>query len=260
MLRALSVGILSIFISACGTAIQKEELTGCEHPSGWCKEIRETAVKTYLYAQMSSNTYEDSKPFILPAQYRLVKTVPNDSIGFAYNIYEELQNGKVIKVIVAFRGTEDFTDWWYGNFQRKQNQAGLDLIDSLRKTSTEDVALVVTGHSLGGGISTEISLKRKNVKSFVFNPSPNFEAGDKPEVNERLSIVEYGEGLKLARMPGREATQMYTSIGCSKGGPIGQHAQLKLSTCLTQIAAIESAEAKKSLEVNNLPDRFSIKN
>ena len=133
---AIGVGLLS----ACTTTNStKEELTGCDHHSGWCDQIRDTAAETYLYAQMSTNTYRDGFQFKLPGEFVLIEKVDNDSIGFAYSIYERSSDNLTI---IALRGTEGFKDWWYGNLLRKQNSRGIELFDEIRASKGTDAKIV----------------------------------------------------------------------------------------------------------------------
>ena len=109
---------------------------------------------------------------------------------------------------------------------------------------------------LGGGIAINISLKRKGVDVYVFNTSPHFFWDGDIEENNRQSVVEYGEVNKVLRALLPEATQKYTSLDCiSKGNPIYQHAQIKLASCLTKIAAIDSPEIKILWQNENAASR-----
>ena len=243
------VGLL--LLAGCSTTkTTKLELTGCDHPSKWCDQIRNTAEESFVYAQIASNTYDDGYQFVLPDDYVLIIKQDNDSIGFAYSIYE---NKSESKLILSFRGTEgfDFPDWFFGNLLGLQNDRGLELFDQI-KVENPNKKIIVTGHSLGGGIALEVSLQREDADAYVFNTSPRFGAGGHRIENKRVSIVEHGEFLKAFRAPSREASQTYTSIGCTSGGPITQHEQARLAECLTQIAATQSEEAKSSLAANGL--------
>lgn len=247
--------------SAMDGTVKREQvaLTGCSHPSGWCQEIRDTAEEAYIYAQMASNTYNDGKMFELPPGYTNPTNEGNDAIGFAYSVFEKRTNGTLDSVIISYRGTEgfDWADWWHGNIRKQQNARGLDVFDTVKGNTPPGVNMVVISHSLGGGIALEVSLKREHVDAYVFNTSPRFTADGYDIENKRVSIVENGEILKALRGPSREATQKYTSIGCSSGGPLTQHEQAKLATCLTQIAATQSDAAKASLVRNNIQRYFS---
>ena len=68
------ITILFAVIAGCtSTSITKKELTGCDHPSGWCKEIRDTAQESFIYAQMATNAYGEKAQFKLPKKYSLIK-------------------------------------------------------------------------------------------------------------------------------------------------------------------------------------------
>jgi hypothetical protein len=183
----------------------------------------------------------------------------NDEIGFAYTVFGRRVNGKVREIIIAYRGTENLADWWYGNIRSDQNLRGHELYKKWRKKADamgRDVKVTVTGHSLGGAISTYISLREKGANSYVFNTSPRFRrpAGEIPD-NDRESVVEFGEVLKVLRIFGKEPTQNYVSIGASKGGPITQHSMRRLAEALTAAAAWENCAARESLARNNIkPD------
>lgn len=245
----------TLLILSCNSTRSATDLN-CTHPSGWCDEIIDTATEAYLYAQMATNTYGDSV-FTLPSHIKLIQAKDNDRIGFAYSIYENINSNQKI---ISFRGTENFRDWWYGNLLKRQNRSGLALFDSVRSSLADSSNIIVTGHSLGGAIALEISLKRKFADTYVFNTSPRFSKNGHSIQNKRISIVEHGEILKALRAPASEATQTYTSIGCSSGGFISQHEQAKLAVCLTRIAALESEQAKLSLKENKLDQIFTEKN
>jgi len=262
MFFRVSILLLIIMTSSCASRVLVPQ-TGMDHSTGCSDQTRAKAKETYLYAQMSSNTYLDRKKFVLPRGYALEVQNPNDDIGFAYSIYNKRDGSEVKEVIISYRGTEGFfsKDMWYGNILACQNKSGLKLYDEVREKTDKSIPITLIGHSLGGGIALDVSLKRDNVNTFVFNTSPRFFA-DKDDVkeNNRDSVVEYGEINKLFRLLGREATQTYTSINCiSHGSPVYQHSQRQLSECLTKIAAIEDEEAKKSLVDNYLSPNIKCK-
>ncbi|AZZ96012.1 DUF2974 domain-containing protein [Pseudoalteromonas sp. R3] len=248
-MKILVIVVTLAILFGCTTTSKNVTLVDCDHPSGWCEQIRNTAQEAFVFAQMSHNVYQDDFQFSLPTKYSAVEHSDNDAIGFAYSIYEDTDTNTVILV---FRGTEDITDWWYGNFLGWQNESALELFDQQKSQYPEGTKFIVTGHSLGGAIALEISLKREHVDTYVFNTSPRFRFGEQVYENKRVSIVENGEILKLFRAPAPEATQTYTSLGCSSGGPLSQHEQSKLAVCLTKIAASQSAMAIESLNSNNI--------
>jgi hypothetical protein len=238
----------SILITSCN-CYRKIPLTDCEHPSGWCKEIRDLAAHSWKYAQLSKNVYNKTYSYNVDDYFETIQTYENKNISF----YAVLFRDKVTnEFVLVFRGTDSAKDFKTGNnpFYQQQNIYGLEIYDEIKKKHNPE-KMCVAGHSLGGGIAINISLNRENVKAYSFNGSPVFKNKLNFD-NPRYSIVEYGEILKLPRIFGSEATQEYTSIGCSKGDPIKQHDMQSLANCLTRIATIEDPEALKSLEKNNI--------
>jgi len=252
LVRLIFAAALFLLTSSC-THWERVELTGYEHPSGWADQIRTAAAEAYPYAQMSNNAYADGPRYDLGPNFTNPQNLPNDQLGFAYSTFERRQSGRLVEVIIAFRGTEGVVsrDMLCGNLLACQNAEGLRVYDRIRAAHDQSVDVNVTGHSLGGGIATHVSLQRPNVKSYIFNASPRFRANGPIPDNRRVSIVERGELLKVFRAPGREAPQTYISINCTPGfGPIGQHSIRALADCLTQIAAWQIPEARASLVRN----------
>ena len=227
----------------------KIKLTGCDHPSKWCNEIRNIANKSWKYSQLCKNVYCQPFTFDLNDHYEKIQDFENKQIDFFSSLYKDKQNNEYVLV---FRGTDSFEDFKTGNnpFKAEQNEYALKIFDDAKNQYNFDKC-IVTGHSLGGGIAMHISLNRENVTAYSFNGSPVF-INNNNFSNERFSIVENGEILKIVRLFGREADQLYTSIGCSKGDPITQHDMKNLAICLTKIAAVETHDAKKSLELNSI--------
>ena len=243
----LFISVISLFaiLSSC---VSRRTLTDCDHPSGWCKEIRDISGKSWKYAQLSKNVYNKPFQFNLDKYFEKLEDFENPNIDFFATLYREKSSGNYIFV---FRGTDSPKDFRTGNnpFNQKQNKYGLKVFDSA-KVKYQFKECVVAGHSLGGGISIHISLNRENVTAFTFNRSPVFRNKNNFK-NDRYTIVETGEILKIPRLIGREPNQLYTKIGCSKGGPIAQHDMQKLAECLTKIASYEDEEAKESLQYLN---------
>lgn len=255
MLRTVAGLILLLTTSAC-MHLRPTPLTYTDQ-SGWADQIEDDAVEAYPYAQMSLNAYGDPRDhYELGPNFTNPENADNDRLGFAYSLFERRQDGRLVEVIIAFRGTEldDARDMVHGNLAGRQNPVGLDLYDRIwRRPEYARIPITVTGHSLGGGIATYVSLRRPGANAYVFNSSPRFSrSGPIPE-NRRLSIVERGEILKLTRALAREAPQTYVSINCVPGfGPIYQHGIRLLGDCLTQIAAWRQGGAKESLRRNHI--------
>lgn len=255
-MKKLFLCLTCLILLGCGSS-RRVKLTGCDHPSGWCNEIRDLSAKSWKYAQLSKNVYNDPFKYDVSNWFEEIQTFENKDLDF----YAVLFIDKITEEpVLVFRGTDSARDFVTGNnpFKQKQNDHALAIYDKLKEKYT-DKDFIVAGHSLGGGIAIHISLNKEKVTAFSFNGSPVFRNRKKIE-NIRYSIVENGEILKAVRAPGREAKQLYTSIGCSKGDPIAQHDMQKLATCLTQIGATEDKSAKTSLNINKLEDKYSDKN
>ncbi len=226
-------------------------LTGCDHYSGWSDQVRELANHSWVYAQLSQNVYHGEYTYELGDRFQLVSEYPDHELDFYASLFHDLRDGEYVLV---FRGTDTPEDWVTGNNPMSPRQAehALRLYDSARNDLGLD-PMAVAGHSLGGGLAIHVSLNRPVIAAYSFNGSPVFRQLGEPVENERYSIAEYGEILKIGRIFGREATQQYTSIDCTEDRLWwGQHGMQLLATCLTQIAAIAESEAMASLVRNGI--------
>lgn len=253
--------ILAAMLAACLAACthnQRVRLTDDAHPSGWHREVRATAGTTWEYAQMATNAYADHDRFLLGPNLALRHDREDAGAGFAYSVFERRSGERIVEIVIAYRGTqfefpEIWDDIWYGNILTHQNRRGLEVYDLWRAHVDPAIPISVTGHSLGGGIATYVSLCRPRVDTYIFNSSPRFRRCGRAVFNRRYAVVEHGEPLKAARLFGREATQTYTSVGCTnQAGPRWQHSIRRLAECLTRIAAWESPAARASLLRNGL--------
>jgi len=111
-------------------------------------------------------------PDQLPQELNMVgeQLVDNKS-GFHAAIYKQGQ-GADASYVVAFRGTENATDWKTNaasgaGFETKQFTMANDLVEHMvQQVGSENV--VVTGHSLGGGLANYAAMKNE-VHSTAFN-------------------------------------------------------------------------------------------
>ena len=250
----------------------KENLNGrvtlddCGHPSGACRQIRETARESYLFAQIATNAYNESSDFELGPRVKgpLNKSI-DDKTGFGAQLYYLNTDAGERACVIAYRGTDFFSlqDWVFGNLFDVQYQQGLDYYKKIRESERQKsepcTQFYVVGHSLGGAIATHVSLWEADVAAFIFNNSPRLRRG--PITNKRVAVSQYGEVLAVLRRPFINAGGTYTMINCKKGNPISRHAMRPLAECLTEIAAADSTldqlgMARASAELNLLkPDR-----
>jgi pimeloyl-ACP methyl ester carboxylesterase len=208
---------------------------------------------------MATNAYVSSDDFQLGPDIKPLLHVDNDKKGFAYSLFQRRRADGSAEIVIAFRGTE-FThanDWIFGNILGKQNPRGLRVYDTI--DAKTDLPITVTGHSLGGAIAAYVSLRRAPVPTYVFNSSPRFSRNGAEPPNRRLSIVEYGEALKVGRIFGREPTQTYVSVNCTPGmNAFKGHGMRRLAICLTRMAAWHDAAARESLDLNKLAWPFGL--
>ena len=53
-MKIIIIGLSLLLASCCTT---RSQLTGFDHYSGWCNEIRNVSDKSWKYAQLSKNVY-----------------------------------------------------------------------------------------------------------------------------------------------------------------------------------------------------------
>ncbi|WP_316923380.1 Mbeg1-like protein [Pseudomonas sp. zfem002] len=252
--KGIASVLLVILASLVGcTNSSQVKQAGRDHSSGWSDQIRSLASHSVGPAQLAYNVYKDADQFDVSGRYRWVRDFEEKRMGFFASLYKENDQENYI---LAFRGTDSLADFKSGNnpiFQR-QNGYALAVFDQVRDLYSPR-EITVVGHSLGGGIAIHVSLNRANVKAYSFNGSPVFHSDGPPFKNERYSIVEYGDPLKLGRILGREATQLYTSVGCTnKKNPFSQHAMKLLANCLITMASYENhSSTREGVQVLQKP-------
>lgn len=174
----------------------------------------ELAEKYALYAMMSSNAYHDKNRTYFPIEklgWQRVdrKGRPTDKNSYSpkwlgkifsnlqYDIWENKNSNTTV---IAFKGTDEKIDWFTGNLG-----AGISIqYKSAKKHVRKYIkkhrkrTIILTGHSLGGGLAISVSLWLPNkLKAVVFNPSPRLYDGfgDHNQVGERIAIYQNGDIL-----------------------------------------------------------------
>lgn len=166
-----------------------------------------------IYAMLSANTYEKKVGRVrfdlsqlgwvrvdLDGEPTEEPTKEHKLSGLVYDIYEKIGTNKVV---FAFRGTDNKKDYLTANlaippFNFQYRQARKAVGKYLSENSQKNV--VVTGHSLGGGLALSVSVHH-GVKAFTFDPSPRiFDGiGDMHEPAERVIVYQQGEILQKFR-------------------------------------------------------------
>ena len=191
----------------------------------------EVAAKFAIYSLLSANCYHkpESKRITFPVKelgWQLVDLEGNPtnqaskvikSSGLAYDIYKQ---DAADDVIFAFRGTEDYKDFLWANFTippfNVQYKQALKAVETcIAKYGNKDIGhgnIVVTGHSLGGGLALCASV-HYGLRAVIFNPSPRvFDgSGNHQEEAERIVFFERGEILDIVRKIWRKDNEVIKS-------------------------------------------------
>ncbi len=215
--------LISIFILAsCSKEIVKEEITQkeksipteyiCDSDKDYIKikqyneEHLSMAKEAAIYAMFANNAYKPtSRPhFNLPKEWKKVSVFNKGISGLYYEVYERSENNLLTEVVIAFRGTENKWDWMTGNiFGGQYNVVDKHLPSALEKYKDKSISIVVTGHSLGGGLALHASMAFEGItKAYGFDPSPRVHVKmDNRLPNYRVIIWEDGEVLEKVRKP-----------------------------------------------------------
>ncbi|MEP0391575.1 MAG: hypothetical protein ABJ205_13220 [Erythrobacter sp.] len=182
--------------------------------------------------------------------------------GFGYALFNqfapgtsELENRQPIARVLAFRGTDfdGFSDIFYGSLRNDQINLAVETFAAEAARFDDSVPWVVTGHSLGGALATEVSVANPQVRAFMFNTSP-FYGGDAMSNDVRRTVFnERGELLRrFAKFKSAPAAEVYT-INCRPGASaIKKHSMRLLADCLTWIAAYADKDALQMVETQGV--------
>jgi hypothetical protein len=183
--------VFTIFLASCATNPTQDH------------NAETTLKERAVLAMMAANAYQDIDDLRFPLEkigWNLVYSV-SDYSGLSYDILEHV-NGK--NVIFAFRGTEfwDLGDWFTNIFivSFQPENAYNALINYKIKYPYKNI--VLTGHSLGGGLAIGMSL-RLGLDAVAFDPSPRLFDGfgfwGYNKYAKRVEINQEGEILEASR-------------------------------------------------------------
>ena len=266
------VPLLSVLtLSACATLpdISQSRSPCRDEPGGWCSFVREAAVEAYPFAIASLQAYvgdDDIYAYPLPMLERLERlpiAEEDERKGFGYEIFALYTEGtsedperQPFARILAFRGTDfdGLTDIFYGSLRDDQIEIALDTYEAEAARFPADLPWIVTGHSLGGALATEVSVAHPQVHAYMFNTSPFYRGEAMTNDMQRTVFNERGELLRrFARGKPAPAGDVFT-INCRPAkGIITKHRIRLLADCITWIAAYSRQDAYDLVLAQEIP-------
>lgn len=246
------------------------------------------AKRSFPYAIAAERAYERNEnefepiPFPDESKWKLVSNSnPQEArLGFYAKAWVHTQASGENEVVIAFRGTQfsEIPDWTRGNLTtlrlfpwRTQYDAALDYVrDTLRNPECAGLRLVLTGHSLGGGLAEYCQRFIKGSIAIVFAPSPNqgrifsIGAGGVLPDKDVLRVFENGEILRYLRWfalvfnrvndDGIVRGQSARWLNFTQKGVIGDHAMGPFANNLVRLSALHFNEDARRV-LNQIADR-----
>lgn len=166
------------------------------------------AARAWPYALMASNVYRDPQdnPFYVIPGWEFASRWHSPS-GLSLEEWHRKDQGQVREIAIVFEGT-NFTSLadWRTNFSiiepRQHREAFAYMQEVVQRANLENARVTATGHSLGGALALNMSLRLPNVHLFAFDTSPRafYKVGPIAPA-ERYILYERGEILSFLRWP-----------------------------------------------------------
>lgn len=228
------------------------------------------AKQGYQFALMSSNVYRDSDRFFVLPGWKLVKREESPS-GLSVDVLIQGDPDSPVRVATVFRGTDGFNlaDWranlsiWFEPAQYFEAQRFFEN-HVLKDPKFEHSSLFVAGHSLGGGIALNVSLRwstpHRPVTAFAFNSSPRgfYTPYNDTRTASRTILSENAEFLSFFRKiwstkleTVEERKYNFQKFSNPLNAPLGEHKIYNLSRALLMLAlAYGEPSARETFRAN----------
>jgi hypothetical protein len=196
-MKGLIILLFVLFLAACSSSPQYKTLDKRPLISSWTDGTDKGVPRAKYFAQaltpyavLSYEVYDKDENFYEKIPYPtneswqeiLIDQGIEDDISFAARAWLRVYGDKK-EVIVAFRGTDEgLEDFFRGNFvffkpfiYRTHFDAAEDFIEKVKSYmhGKDELDLILTGHSLGGGLAEYIHLQNEGSKAITFDSSPN---------------------------------------------------------------------------------------
>lgn len=229
------------------------------------------------FAALSNNAYEKQDETISTTWDRWNEesfSIPKGKAfqinidGLKTDIFTKITNDETVAAVV-YRGTSSLKDWYsnlywvtkYNPFIRNLYAQARDqikiIVENLKEEYGNDIKIISTGHSLGGGLAQQAAYTSDAIKLvYAFDPSPatGFSSIPNPERDKNRKniriyrIFEHGEFLAYARLlmkasyaikgaPNADPEVVEIRLNFEdKGTSVTQHGMYKLADKLRKIA------------------------
>lgn len=172
------------------------------------------AEEGYLYAVAGALVLQQTDDegndyhFETPSRLRLIDDPPQGTYGFdvkAFDVLEDPPSVDTKEVIIAFVGSNDWSDWFFTNllFSQQQHESARAYVKSIAERR-QGKRIVVTGYSLGGALAVNVTKHEETrelvSQAWVFNPSPKTWVSGKTDKRIWLGAAR-GEFLSSIRSP-----------------------------------------------------------